>query len=361
MLKEFYEDNIKAIDARFEAQKIAFGPIIFQVAKCMVDFNILKIIEDSKEEGITAQDILKKIDLSEYALSVLLELSLGLSLVKILEDSNPYKYVLGKIGFFLINDQLTKVNMNFINDVCYNGMFYLEDSLLKSKPEGLKLFGDYGTIYNGLSSIPDNARKSWIEFDNYYSDRCYESSIPIIFEKKRKNIMDIGTNTAKFSISALKYDNDVQCSLVDLEGQIKLAKKNIENNGFENRVKYFAVNILDEQSELPLNCDLVWMSQFLDCFSIDNIKFIMNKVKKYIDKETDIFILEPLWDKQKYVSSAFSIQATSLYFTAIANGNSKMYPYTLLVDTIEKEGFKLVNEYHNIGDTYHSLLNFKLE
>ena len=47
MLEEFYNDDIKAIDARFEAQKIAFAPIIFQVSKCMIDFNILKIIEEA--------------------------------------------------------------------------------------------------------------------------------------------------------------------------------------------------------------------------------------------------------------------------------------------------------------------------
>lgn len=361
MLKEFYDDDIKAVDARFEAQKIAFAPIVFQVSKCMVDFNILKTIEDSGDMGITAKDILKKVDLSEYALSVLLELSLGLSLIKIVKNSNPNKYVLGKIGFFLLNDKLTRVNVNFVNDICYKGMFYLNDSLINSKPEGLKVFGDYETIYSGLSSISDNDRKSWIDFDNYYSDRCYESSLPIIFDKNIKTIMDIGTNTAKFSLSALKYNENVKCLLIDLDGQIKLAKKNVEDNGFQNRVEYFPMNILDEKTSLPLNCDVIWMSQFLDCFSIENIKLIMNKVKKCADKETDIFILEPLWDKQKYISSAFSIQATSLYFTAIANGNSKMYPYMLLADTIEKEGFKLIKEYHNIGDTYHSLLNFRLK
>lgn len=361
MLEEFYNDDIKAVDARFEAQKIAFAPIVFQVSKCMIDFNILKVIEDSGDMGITAQDILKKVNLSKYALSVLLELSLGLSLIKIVQNSNPNKYILGKIGFFLLNDKLTRVNVNFVNDICYKGMFYLNESLMNSKPEGLKVFGDYETIYSGLSSIPDNDRKSWIEFDNYYSDRCYESSLPIVFNRSRKNIMDIGTNTAKFSLSALKYDENVRCSLIDLEGQIKLARNNIENNGFQNRVEYFAMNILDEETNLPKNCDVIWMSQFLDCFSIENIRHIMSKVKKCADKETDIFILEPLWDKQKYISSAFSIQATSLYFTAIANGNSKMYPYMLLADTIESEGFKLIKEYHNIGDTYHSLLNFRLK
>ena len=360
MLEDFYTDDIKAIDARFEAQKIAFAPIVFQVSKCMIDFNILNIIENSKDTGITEEEILKNVNLSPYALSVLLELSLGLSLIKIVKNSNPFRYILGKIGFFLINDKLTQVNINFINDICYKGMFYLEDSLKNSKPEGLKIFGDYETIYKGLSSIPEKNRKSWIDFDNYYSDNCYNSVLEIVFTKNRKNIMDIGANTAKFSISALQYNSEVQCSLVDLEGQLNLARKNIEDNNFADRVKYYPMNILDNNT-LPNNCDVIWMSQFLDCFSIEQIKFIMKKVKEASNKDTDIFVLEPLWDKQNYLSAAFSIQATSLYFTAIANGNSKMYPYKLLADIIESEGFILTNEYHRIGNTYHSLLNFKLK
>ena len=250
MLEEFYNDDIKAIDARFEAQKIAFAPIIFQVSKCMIDFNILKIIEEAGDAGITEEDILKKVNLSSYALSTLLELSLGLSLIKIVKDSNPYKYILGKTGFFLINDNLTRVNINFVNDICYKGMFYLNDSLKNSKPEGLKVFGDYETIYKGLSSIPESDRKSWIDFDNYYSDGCYESSLPIIFKKSRKNIMDIGANTAKFSISALKYNNDVRCSLVDLEGQIKLAKKNIDDSTESPKITFASPIVTRRFSQL---------------------------------------------------------------------------------------------------------------
>ena len=120
MLDDFYTDDIKAIDARFEAQKIAFSPIVFQAAKCMIDFNILNIIENSGENGITEEDILKNISLSPYALSVLLELSLGLCLIKIVKNSNPYKYVLCKLGFFLINDNLTRVNINFVNDTVFS-------------------------------------------------------------------------------------------------------------------------------------------------------------------------------------------------------------------------------------------------
>ncbi len=39
-------------------------------------------------------------------------------------------------------------------------MFYLEDSIKKEKPEGLKVFGNWPTIYHGLSELPDQVKKN---------------------------------------------------------------------------------------------------------------------------------------------------------------------------------------------------------
>lgn len=45
--------NISAFDAKFEAQKIAFGPISFQVAHCLLKFDILATIDKAAEDGIS--------------------------------------------------------------------------------------------------------------------------------------------------------------------------------------------------------------------------------------------------------------------------------------------------------------------
>ena len=45
--------------------------------------------------------------------------------------------------------------MDFNHDVNYRGMFFLEEALKNEKPEGLKTLGDWPTIYEGLSKLPE--------------------------------------------------------------------------------------------------------------------------------------------------------------------------------------------------------------
>ncbi|UTC47521.1 class I SAM-dependent methyltransferase [Treponema vincentii] len=356
----YYEDNLTALQAKFAAQKLAFAPAAFQTAKAMVDLHILEAIEDSKTKGLTIEAIIDKTGLSSYTVKLLVEFSLSLELVKIVPNSNPNAYVLGKTGYFLLNDELTKANMNFMNDVCYQGLFYLQDSLKTGKPAGLKVFGDWDTIYQGLSSLPEQVQKSWFAFDHYYSDSIFDAALPIVFKEEPRHIMDIGSNTGKFTKAALSYNNQVLVTMVDLPQQIAMAQKNPDLFGFKDRIETFPTNILNAGEELPSNVDTVWMSQFLDCFSLDEVQRILRKIKKYVPSHCNIFVLEPLWDMQRFEAASYSIQATSIYFAAMANGNSKMYSYSDLVSAIEAAGCSLVCAHHNLGINSYSLLQFRV-
>ena len=101
------------------------------------------------------------------------------------------------------------------------------------------------------------------------------------------------------------------------------------------------------------------MSQFLDCFSLKQITKILKKVHDCATSDTNVYVLEPLWDKQHFEASSYSLMATSLYFTCIANGNSKMYRFEELKDAVCKAGFELKTSHHNLGSNAYSLLVFK--
>jgi len=115
------------------------------------------------------------------------------------------------------------------------------------------------------------------------------------------------------------------------------------------------VDILDKSEKLPTGHDLIWMSQFLDCFSEDEIVSILQRCYEALDENGEVYILELLWDRQKFKVSAFALQMTSLYFTNIANGNSQMYHSGLFISLIEKAGFKVTEIIDNIGVS-HTLL-----
>ena len=355
--EHFKKDNIRAVDAKFEAQKIAFAPLVFQAVRALLELGLLKNISDSGEAGLTLGEAAAKAGLSDYGAKVLLEIALGMNIVKVLQTDAEDRFVLGKIGWFLLEDEMTRVNLNFVNDVCYKGAFELKRSVEAGKPLGLEVFGYNGkTIYEVLSSLPEQVKKSWFAFDHFYSDIGFEEALPIVFADSPKKLIDIGGNTAKWAICCCRYNPEVEVLIVDLPGQIAAAEKEIEKAGFRGRIKTMACNMLDEKTAIPPGADIVWMSQFLDCFSLDEITRIMEKVRYAADPATDVYIFEPFWDRQRFEAASFSLQATSLYFTCMANGNSKMYNSGEFIKAVERAGFDIAQARHNVGSNDYSLL-----
>lgn len=362
---KFKTDNIRAVDAKFEAQKIAFAPMCYQAVRTMLELGMMQAINDAGDAGITRKELAEKAKISEYGAGVLCEMALGMNVIKLSQDSeagyaDKEKFVIGKIGWMLLEDDLTKVNFWFTNDICYEGAWKLKESIINGKPEGLKVFGDqWTTVYEALSTLPDKPKKSWFEFDHFYSDIAFPEALPIVFAEKPKTMLDIGGNTGKWSLACCRYNPDVKMTIVDLPGQANVAKKNAAEAGFADRIDFSMGNVLDDTTKLPENPDAVWMSQFLDCFSLKQITKILKKVYEAATPETNVFVLEPLWDKQRFEASSYSLQATSLYFTCIANGNSKMYRYEELVNAIGEAGFELKTAHHNLGSNAYSLLVFR--
>lgn len=358
----FRDDDIRAVDAKTRAQEIAFAPMTFQAIRSMLELGLLQMIEDAGDSGISGKELAEKSGVSLYGVNLLCEMALGMKVIRLSDDStfeSDERYVLGKTGWMLLEDDLTKANFWFTNDICYQGAWDLLASIKSGKPEGLKVFGDkWTTIYEALSSLPERAKKSWFDFDHFYSDIAFPDALPIVFAKKPRHLVDIGGNTAKWAISCYKYDQEVHITIMDLPGQTAVAEKNAAAAGFADRISTRAGNILDESDLLPQGADAVWMSQFLDCFSLHQITKIAKKIYSCIDEKCSVYVLEPLWDKQKFMASSYSLQATSLYFTCMANGNSKMYRYAELVQAIEESGLKLKVAHHNLGSNNYTLLEF---
>ena len=341
----FTKDNKTAFEAISSAQFIAFAPILFQASKALRDFGILDVVSKSGEEGVTLQDIYPQVKLSEYGARILLEAGLGIGLLL----RNDDKYTITKTGHFILNDRMTRVNMDFSNDVCYEGMFSLSDSIKEGKPTGLKALGDWPTIYEGLSILPQPAKDSWFHFDHYYSDGSFDLALKQVFKHNPKHILDIGANTGKFTLKSMARDPEVKVTLLDLPIQLNVARQNIENAGYSDRVSYHPIDILVEANRFPKGADAIWMSQFLDCFSEDEIVSILKRCHEAISDDGHIFIMETFWDKQKFEIGAFSLQMTSLYFTNIANGNSQMYDSAVFNKLIDKAGLKIVEQIDQVG------------
>lgn len=343
--KEIYgKEQYTALRAQRLAQEIAFGPIVFQVSRLMVKFGIFQLLDDHKE-GLTLEEIAEKTGISLYGVKVLVESSLTIGTVLLKEG----KFHLGKAGWFLLNDQMARVNMDFNHDVNYLGMFYLEDTIVKGKPEGLKTLGDWPTIYEGLSSLPEQAQKSWFAFDHFYSDNSFEQALQIVFAGQPKNILDVGGNTGRWATQCVRYNKEVKVTIMDLPQQLEMMRQQTQGLEGAERIDGYAGNLLDPNTQLPKGYDVIWMSQFLDCFSEEEVISILKRASQSMEKNSRLFIMETFWDRQAFETASYCLAQISLYFSAMANGNSKMYYSGDLIRCIEQAGLKVQKIHDNIG------------
>ena len=314
-------DSQSLIEARFAAQRIAFGPIIFQAARLLRDLGILETLRAARS-GLTLEEITARVDTPRYGVLVLLEAGLAADVVRADGD----RFQLTKTGACVLRDDLTRINMDFVHHDCFQAMYYLEDSIREGKPAGLqKVFGDWETIYQALSALPEPARAIWFRWDHYYSDAAFPQALPIVFERLPRTLLDVGGNTGKWAIQCARHSPQVAVTILDLPGQLEVARQNIAASGLQARISLQPGDLLDHGKPFPAGFDAIWMSQFLVCFADADVQRLLERAAAAIGPDSRLYILDTFWDRQDHPISAYCLRAISLYFTCLANGCSRMY------------------------------------
>jgi len=352
--KAYTQDVLTARQAQQRAEWIAWAPIVFQASRLMLKLGILDLLCDSRE-GLTIDEVAERTGLSTYAVKVLMEASLCIGTIIVDNDSERFK--LAKTGWFLMNDAATKVNMEFSHEVNYEGWFRLEESLCEKRPAGLEHFGPWPTIYEALSSLPEKVQKSWFDFDHFYSDSSFQQALEVVFAHKHATLLDVGGNTGRWALQCVGYDADVQVTVMDLPQQLEMMKKQTAGKPGAERISVYGTDLLDRSKPFPRDkhYDVIWMSQFLDCFAEDEVLSILERAAAIMDDNSRLYIMETIWDRQRFEPAAFCLTMTSLYFTALANGNSKMFNTDDLLRLVGEAGLSVECIHDNLGYG-HSIL-----
>lgn len=343
-------ESIHALEALERAQFIAFAPFVFQAATVLRDRGILEAIEHSRD-GLTLEQVVAAVDLPHYGTRVLLEAGLGIGLLTQSED----RYQLTKTALFLQHDPMTRANMDFTRDVNYLGLAHLDEAIVSGRPAGLRVFGDWATVYEGLAHLPAQVRKSWFAFDHHYSDGAFGSALPLVFRQRPRRMLDIGGNTGKWALTCLRHDPELELTIIDLPGQLHVAEQNLREANLLARVHLHEADLLDAATPIPAGFDTIWISQVLDCFSEAQIISILRRCVAALAPEGRIYILEAFWDRQRFAAASFCLQMTSLYFTAVANGNSQMYRSDTFLACVRAAGLEVEEQHDELGIS-HTLL-----
>jgi ubiquinone/menaquinone biosynthesis C-methylase UbiE len=333
------------VDARLEAQKIVFGPMLFQAARLLRDLGILKLLRGTRP-GLTLGEIAGRVETSRYGVLVLLEAGLAAGMVR----REGERYLLTNTGAMVLTDELTRLNMDFVQHCCFQAMYYLEDAIREGRPAGLqKVFGDWDTIYPALPTLPEPARTSWYRWDHHYSSSAFPQALPIVFERRPRKLLDIGGNTGKWALQCARHSAEVEVTILDLPAVVDVARKNVAEHGLSQRIAVQAIDLLDHSQAFPTGYDALWMSQFLVCFPEPDVARLLERAAAALAPEGRLYILDTFWDRQAYEAASFSLQAISLYFTVLANGNSRMYKASDIAAMLEAAGLKIERTVDQLG------------
>ncbi|MDB5947774.1 MAG: SAM-dependent methyltransferase [Ramlibacter sp.] len=346
------KDPLTAMEAVTAAQWLAFAPLAFQATAVMRDRGVLAALaKPAASQGLSTEEVASEVGMSVYGVRVLLEAGLGLHIVWRREG----RYILGKLGRFLLDDEMTRVNFEFTQHVCYQAAAHLHESLDEGRPAGLKTLGPWRTLYEGLSVMPEPARRTWHAFDHFYSDGAFPAVCDRLAAQPPKRILDVGCNTGKWAQLCLTRFPELELGLVDLPPQLARAKGRLQEAKLAERAQFHPTDLLAADAVLPKGYDLIWMSQFLDCFPEEQIVRILGKARESMAPEGRVWILELFWDRQRFEAAALSLQQTSLYFACVANGNSQMYDSAVFLALVKRAGLEITAVTDGVGG-YHTLV-----
>jgi hypothetical protein len=350
------KDSSRNADARFAAQRLAFAPLMFQACRVLRDFGILEQLSVARGKGLTAKEAVALTGSTLYAAALLLEagFAAGLCSCENPTDADP-RFNITTMGVYWLRDPLTRVNTEFNHHVCYGGAAELGEALRGSFPAGLPAIDGTGakTVYEALRTLPTEVKQAWFNFDHYYSDGVFEACLPRVLTEGVAHVVDIGANTGRFTSLLLAKNADVRVTLVDLPGQLAVAKENLVAS--LARLTLAPTNVLDPEEKLPVGADVYWLSQFLDCFSEEEIVSILSRVREAMRPDSRVLIVETFWDQQRHEAARFCVIGTSLYFACIANGNSRMYHSEVMKRLAREAGLLVTEEVPHVGLS-HSLL-----
>lgn len=339
------KSGLSAYEALFAAQRIAFAPLMFQAALVMRERGLLAALGEAGEAGLDAAALEERSGLSAYAVELLLGAGLEIDLVERQED----RFVLTATGRCVAHDPLTRVNMDFVHELCYRGFHRLDEALATGRPAGLGEFGSWDTLYEALPELPQRARDSWHAFDHYYSDAALRSALRIVFERRPARLLDVGGNAGSWAVRCLERSPDLTVTILDYPAQCERARAHAAERGVADRLETVGAELAEHDRPFPKPFDAVWMSQFLSCFSPEDCVALLRRAAAALDEDGVVWVLENCPDRQRFEVGRFCLRASSLYFACLATGNSRMYDGADLIRFVEAAGMRVERVHDGLG------------
>lgn len=149
-----------------------------------------------------------------------------------------------------------------------------------------------------------------------------------------KRLLDVGGGSGAYTISFLKKNPQLHAVIFDLEGVIPIAKENISEEDFEDRVDLVAGNFYN--NELPAGCDIALLSAIIHQNSPEQNFMLYQKIYRALDAGGVVLIRDHIMDASRTKPPAGALFALNMLVNTPAGDT---YTFNEVKDYLEKAGF----------------------
>ena len=342
------------IEARTAAHRLAMAPFAFQCARAARELGLLAAVGAAGRDGALASALVTRTGLPDTSVSVLLDACLA---TELLVEHAPGRWRLTTMGEVWLRDAYVALDAEFAHTVCWRGLEDLTASLRDGAPVGLRHFGPWATVYEGLTALPPPVRDAWFAYDHGHSDVAFDRALAVLLESAPRTVLDVGGNTGRFATRLLEADDSITVTLVDHPAVAAEASKHLAARRLDARCTCVGLDLCNHDAPLPGSHDAVWMSQFLDCFAPADVTALFDRARVALSPGGSVWVLELCPDRQDQLGAATSLRLASLYFTAIANGVSRFYRARDLLALADAAGLQCDATHDGLGSA-HTLFRF---
>ncbi len=115
---------------------------------------------------------------------------------------------------------------------------------------------------------------------------------------KVTTVLDVGGGSAQLAIEVAKANENVTCFSMDLENVTEVAKKNVKKQGFEDRVKLIAGNMMEKDMAFP-KADVILMGMILHDYGLEQKLELLRKAYAALNEGGRFVAIEMLIDNER--------------------------------------------------------------
>lgn len=289
----------------------------------------------AEKPGLKKAEIAEKLGLAEQPARILLLGLTAFGLVR--KDGDGYTNTAIVEPLTGDKDPVAKALVPYHQHITYKTMGWFWESLKADTNLGLKkVFGEESTTLYERIAVDPTLESAFHNAMGAFSATSSAELVKTLDLSPYTHVLDIGGGRAINATNIARRWPHLKITIIDLPTVAATANERLKAAGLDDRVK--AVGLDAFSDEFPTGADCVLYSHFLEIWSGEQIRKLLQKASRAVGDGAGIFIVTPLQDDDE--TGPAHAAELSAYFHAVASGEGMVYTPKEYEEWLAEAGFK---------------------